>query len=106
MRRQVFQDHLEAVIADLDGAMAAWARITRSMARKRRVSPGGTRATVFREVARIRRDDGAVLFEARRYRGALYLGGYAIECLLKWAATRRHGLTYLPAEHWINEHTL
>ena len=68
------------------------------MARKRQTAPGGTRGTVFKEVGRIRREDAAVLFEARRYRGAIYLAGYAIECLLKWAVTERCEITYLPAE--------
>jgi len=27
-----------------------------------------------------------------------YLAGYAVECLLKWAVTRRRGILYLPAE--------
>src|SRR5437773_2147938 len=68
------------------------------MARKRRIPPGGTRGTVFREIARIRRDDAAILFKARRYRGAIYLAGYAIECLLKWAITTHRQVTYLPAD--------
>lgn len=68
------------------------------MARKRQIAPGGTRGTVFKEVARIRREDAAVLFGARRYRGAIYLGGYAVECLLKWAVTHRRGIVYLPAK--------
>jgi hypothetical protein len=68
------------------------------MARKRQIAPGGTRGTVLQEVARIRREDAAVLFGARRYRGAIYLAGYAIECLLKWAVTERCEITYLPAE--------
>src|SRR5438876_1566970 len=68
------------------------------MGRKRQVSPGGTRGTVFKEVARIRRDDASVLFRERRYRGALYLSGYAVECLLKWAVTHRRGIAYLPAQ--------
>src|SRR5437867_1425356 len=68
------------------------------MAHRRRIAPGGTRGSVFREVARIRRDDAAVLFGARRYRGAIYLAGYAVECLLKWAVTQRCGITYLPEE--------
>lgn len=68
------------------------------MARKRQIAPGGTRGTVFREVARIRRDDAAVLFEAGRYRGAIYLAGYAIECVMKWSVTSRRRVTYLPAD--------
>src|SRR2546428_385041 len=68
------------------------------MARTRSISPGGTRGTVFKEVARSRRADAAVLLEHRRYAGAVYLAGYAVECLLKWAVTARRNLIYLPAE--------
>ena len=68
------------------------------MARSRLIAPGGTRGTVFREVARVRLDDSAVLLSNKRYRGALYLAGYAIECVLKWAVTQRTGQRYLPAE--------
>jgi len=68
------------------------------MAHKRRIAPGGTRGSVFKEVARIRREDAATLFNARRYRGAIHLAGYAVECVLKWAVTERYEITYLPAE--------
>jgi hypothetical protein len=30
-----------------------------------------------------RRDDAQVLLNAARWRGAMYLGGYSVECLLK-----------------------
>jgi len=29
------------------------------------------------------REDAQALFDARRYRGAMYVAGYAVECLLK-----------------------
>ena len=39
-----------------------------------------------------------MLLEQRRYSGAIYLAGYAVECLLKWAITERRDCIYLPAE--------
>src|SRR4051812_32994130 len=68
------------------------------MARPRQIAPGGTRGTAFREVARVRRADADVLLANQRYGGAIYLAGYAIECVLKWAVTQRRGVIYLPAE--------
>jgi hypothetical protein len=68
------------------------------MAHKRRIAPGGTRGTRFQAVARIRLQDANVLLEHRRFLGALYLAGYAIECALKWAVTQRQGPAYLPRE--------
>jgi HEPN domain-containing protein len=38
-----------------------------------------------------RREDAQVLFEHRRWRGAMYLGGYALECLLKVRLMERFG---------------
>ena len=68
------------------------------MPRLRQIAPGGTGGTAFREVARVRRTDADVLLANQRYRGAIYLAGYAIECLLKWAVTQRRDVVYLPAE--------
>lgn len=68
------------------------------MSRSRKIGPGGTRGSVFREAARNRRDDAAVLFHARRYAGAIYLAGYSVECLLKWAVTVRRNVLRLPAD--------
>src|SRR5438876_2806480 len=68
------------------------------MPRPRKIQPGGTRGTVFEHVARVRLEDARVLFGERRYAGAIYLAGYAIECLLKWAGTRRQEEDYLPAQ--------
>src|ERR1019366_8168802 len=67
------------------------------MAAKRFIKPGGTRGTLFKEVARHRLEDAAALLNQERYAGAIYLAGYALECLLKWAVTRRASLVYLPA---------
>lgn len=59
---------------------------------------GGTRGTIFLEVAKNRLLDAEVLLKNRRYRGAVYLAGYSVECALKWAITRRNQKVYLPAE--------
>ena len=53
---------------------------------------------MFRAVARVRLEDAAVLLEQKRYAGAIYLAGYAVECLLKWAITRRRECVYLASE--------
>src|SRR5262249_25092596 len=68
------------------------------MTRKRTIEPGGSRGTLFEHVARTRLEDAAVLLEQERLSGAIYLAGYAIECLLKWAVTRYQQVIYLPAE--------
>ena len=71
--------------------------------RKRTNQPGATRGTVFEQVARVRLEDAAVLLERKRYAGAIYLAGYSVECLLKWAITRRHEYIYLPANLEIHD---
>jgi len=38
------------------------------------------------------------ILENRRYAGAIYFAGYAVECLLKWAITRQRECVYLPPE--------
>ncbi|MBI2927521.1 MAG: hypothetical protein HYY24_17635 [Verrucomicrobia bacterium] len=68
------------------------------MAHKRRIAPGGTRGTRFQAVARIRLKDADILLKEQRPEGALYLAGYAIECILKWGVTRRRDVVHLPAE--------
>src|SRR3989442_1420297 len=72
-------------------------------ARKRTIKPGATRGTVFEQVARVRLKDAAVLLERKRYAGAIYLAGYSVECLLKWAITRRLEYIYLPASFEIHD---
>jgi HEPN domain-containing protein len=67
------------------------------MARKG-ILPGGTRGTLYEAVARLRLKDAETLLQEGRREGALYLAGYAIECLLKWAVTRRRNLLRLPQE--------
>jgi len=37
-----------------------------------------------------RRDDARALFEKQRWRGAMYLGGYSVECLLKSSLMRKY----------------
>lgn len=69
----------------------------------RSVQRGGTRGTVFEVVARIRLADGDVLMSRARYHGAIYLAGYAIECMLKYAVTRKRNALYLPRELEIHD---
>src|SRR5438270_7276828 len=69
----------------------------------RRIGPGGTRGTIFNEVARLRLGDAAVLLDKKRFAGAIYLAGYAVECLLKWAITRRRECVYLPGKFEIHD---
>jgi hypothetical protein len=64
----------------------------------RRIPPGGTRGTVYKEVARMRREDAWSLLGSGRYNGSVYLAGYAIECYLKFAICRRKDTIYLPAK--------
>jgi hypothetical protein len=59
---------------------------------------GGTRKTVYRDVARLRNDDAKVLLEKNRRNGAIYLAGYAVECQLKYAYCQRRDLVNLPAD--------
>ncbi len=61
---------------------------------------------MFKQVAHARLEDAAVLLDHQRHAGALYLAGYAVECLLKWAVTQKREWVYLPAElevHDLNE---
>lgn len=47
----------------------------------------------FQELARLRLQDAQALLKARRYSGAYYLSGYAVECALKACIakkTKRH----------------
>ena len=44
------------------------------------------------------------MLERNRHAGAVYLAGYTVECILKWAITDRNELVYLPEKfethHW------
>jgi HEPN domain-containing protein len=63
----------------------------------RRIPRGGTRGTVYRDVAIHRLDDAQALPGQRRYNGAVYLAGYAVECQLKYAYCKRFNVVHLPA---------
>ena len=43
----------------------------------------------------MRQEDAKVLMAHHRFHGALYLAGYAVECALKYAVTRKAGEVYL-----------
>ena len=73
------------------------------MPANRRNPPGFTRGTVYREVAQLRLEDARVLLESRRFLGAVYLAGYAVECLLKYGITRRQATLHLPEEFEIHK---
>lgn len=62
-----------------------------------RIAKGGTRGTVYRDVATLRIEDAGNLLQNERRNGAVYLAGYAIECQLKYAFCRRKNSVYLPA---------
>jgi hypothetical protein len=64
---------------------------------------GGTRGTLFKELARMRLEDARILLAQKRNRGALYLAGYSVECALKWAITRQREEVYLPASLEIHD---
>jgi hypothetical protein len=61
-----------------------------------RIPGGGTRGSIFGEVARLRIHDAKCLFKEGRYNGAIYLGGYAVECQLKFAYCKRKTEMHLP----------
>ncbi len=71
--------------------------------RQRRIGPGGTPGTIFKELARLRLGDAAVLLDQNRFGGAIYLAGYAVECLLKWTITQRRECVYLPGVFEIHD---
>ena len=71
--------------------------------RRRNIRPGGTRGTVFREVSSVRLADAEVLLDQKRFGGAIYLAGYALECLLKLSITHRRECVYLPANFEIHD---
>jgi len=52
------------------------------------------RASVYRQAA-IARLAEAEYLKKEHPAGAIYLGGYVIECMLKWAICQRHGKIYL-----------
>jgi hypothetical protein len=52
------------------------------------------RASVYRQAALARLAEAEYLKKAHPA-GAIYLGGYVIECMLKWAICQRKGTIYL-----------
>lgn len=52
------------------------------------------RATVYRQAAIARLAEAEYLKDAYPS-GAIYLGGYVVECMLKWAICQRKGTIYL-----------
>ncbi|MGH7456410.1 MAG: hypothetical protein ACRENG_33985 [bacterium] len=51
------------------------------------------RASVYRQAAIARLAEAEYLKEAHPA-GAIYLGGYVVECMLKWAICQRKGIIY------------
>jgi len=52
------------------------------------------RANVYRQAALARLAEAEYLKKAHPA-GAIYLGGYVVECMLKWAICKRKGIIYL-----------
>ncbi len=69
---------------------------------KRSIPKGGTRGTVYRAAARERILDAEKLREAKRFHGAIYLAGYAIECHLKYAVCEHADQTHLESSFEIH----
>ena len=69
---------------------------------ERRIRKGGSRGARFKQAAQLRLVDAGILLLAGRSLGALYLAGYAVECILKFAITRRRTSVYLPEEFEIH----
>lgn len=69
----------------------------------KRIAKGGTRGTVYRDVARMRMEDAEALFEQNRFNGGIYLAGYAVECHLKYAVCETNEEIYLPAKFEVHD---
>ena len=54
-------------------------------------------------IAERRRGDASVLLQKKRYDGAVYLGGYVIECLLKAAICQWIGAERLPERYMTHD---
>ena len=61
------------------------------------------RKTVLFHVANERLRDANVLLKQKRYNGAVYLGGYVVECLLKVAICVHLNQDNLPATYRTHE---
>lgn len=68
-----------------------------------KIRKGGTRGTLFKELAKMRLLDAKVLLKGNRNLGAVYLAGYAVECALKWAITERYETPCLAKELEIHD---
>ena len=58
--------------------------------------PAEPKGTLLQSLFDVRRVDARVLLKAKRYTGALYLGGYALECLLKAAICQQLNRSHYP----------
>lgn len=56
--------------------------------------------TAFIQAHNDRLKDARALLRMKRWGGAIYLGGYVIECLLKARLLKRRGASDLPREYW------
>jgi HEPN domain-containing protein len=56
--------------------------------------------TAFVQAQNDRYKDAQALLKAKRWGGAIYLGGYAVECLLKARILKRKASGDLPREYW------
>lgn len=59
------------------------------------------RRSVLMHIAERRRGDARVLLRNKRYDGAVYLGGYVIECMLKAAICQWIGMEVI--RRWLLE---
>jgi HEPN domain-containing protein len=57
---------------------------------------------VLLEAANVRLQDAKVLLKSKRYSGAVYLGGYVIECMLKVAICDYLGVSHLPGQYAVH----
>ena len=64
---------------------------------------GLERQSVLVHVADRRRGDASVLLQKKRYDGALYLGGYVVECMLKAAICQWIGEERLPERYMTHD---
>jgi HEPN domain-containing protein len=69
------------------------------MSARVKIAKGGTRLSLFRQVALERFRDADLLAKHGRSYAAVYLAGYAVECLLKLAVGKKTGSHLLPAIH-------
>lgn len=74
--------------------------IGKMAAKKKRVLPSKEKSgNQYRSAAEARFTDAHVLLRERRYLAALYLGGYTVEMMLKWALADAAGNTTKAVEY-------